>query len=80
MDSMETQTTIDLIGGALLAIIGWFARQIYQCVKDLERDVRDIEISLPTNYVSKTDFAETMRDIKAMFQKIFDKLDDKADK
>jgi len=77
---METQTTIDLIGGALLAIIGWFARQIYQCVKDLERDVRDIEISLPTNYVSKTDFAETMRDIKAMFQKIFDKLDDKADK
>jgi predicted RNA-binding protein with EMAP domain len=77
---MDTQTTINLIGGAVLAVIGWFARQIYQAVKDLESDIRHIEVNLPTNYVSKSDFSETMRDIKTMFQKIFDKLDDKADK
>jgi hypothetical protein len=77
---MDTQTTINLVGGAVLAAIGWFARQIYQAVKDLEADIRHIEVNLPTNYVSKSDFSETLRDIKTMFQKIFDKLDGKADK
>jgi predicted RNA-binding protein with EMAP domain len=77
---MDTQTTINLIGGALLAVVGWFARQIFQAMRDLEKDLRHLEVNLPTNYVSKTDFSETMRDIKGMFQKIFDKLDDKEDK
>jgi len=35
---------------------------------------------LPTNYVAKTDFNDTMREIRSMFEKIFDKLDNKADK
>ena len=77
---MDTQTAINLIGGAVLAVVGWFARQIFQAMRDLEKDLRHLEVNLPTNYVSKTDFSETMRDIKAMFQKIFDKLDDKEDK
>lgn len=77
---METQTIIDLVGGAVLTVVGWFARQVYQCVKELEKDVHRIEVDLPKNYVSKSDYAETMKEIKAMFEKIFDKLDDKADK
>jgi len=74
------QTTINLVGGAILAVIGWFARQLYQSVKDLQADIRKIEVSLPTNYVAKTDFNDTMREIRSMFEKIFDKLDNKADK
>ena len=77
---MDVQTTINLVGGAILAVIGWFARQLYQSVKDLQADIRKIEVSLPTNYVAKTDFNDTMREIRNMFEKIFDKLDNKADK
>ncbi|RIZ66263.1 MAG: hypothetical protein D0531_05210 [Methylococcales bacterium] len=77
---MDVQTTINLVGGAILAVIGWFARQLYQSVKDLQTDIRKIEVSLPTSYVSKTDFNDTMREIRNMFEKIFDKLDNKADK
>jgi len=77
---MDVQTTINLVGGAILAVIGWFARQLYQSVKDLQADIRKIEVSLPTNYVAKTDFNDTMREIRSMFEKIFDKLDNKADK
>ena len=36
--------------------------------------------SLPTNYVSKDDFNVTMKHIESMFQRIYDKLDDKVDK
>jgi len=77
---MDVQTTINLVGGAILAVIGWFARQLYQSVKDLQADIRKIEVSLPTNYVAKADFNDTMREIRSMFEKIFDKLDNKADK
>ena len=77
---MDVQTTINLVGGAILAVIGWFARQLYQSVKDLQIDIRKIEVSLPTSYVAKTDFNDTMREIRNMFEKIFDKLDNKADK
>ena len=77
---MDVQTTINLVGGAILAVIGWFARQLYQSVKDLQTDIRKIEVSLPTSYVAKSDFNDTMREIRNMFEKIFDKLDNKADK
>ena len=77
---MDVQATINLVGGAILAVIGWFARQLYQSVKDLQADIRKIEVSLPTSYVAKTDFNDTMREIRSMFEKIFDKLDNKADK
>ena len=77
---MDVQTTINLIGGAILAVVGWFARQLYQSVKDLQSDIRKIEVSLPTNYVSKFDYNEGLKEIKGMLDKIFDKLDNKADK
>ncbi len=77
---MDVQTTINLIGGALLAIVGWVARQLYQSIRDLQRDIKNIEVSLPTNYVQKTEFNSNLREIKEMLNKIFDKLDDKADK
>jgi len=77
---VDVQTTINLVGGAILAVVGWFARQLYQSVKDLQFDIRKIEVSLPTNYVSKFDYNEGLKEIKGMLDKIFDKLDDKADK
>ena len=42
----------------------------------LDSDVR----SLPTHYVSRDDYRVDMRDIRDMLGKIFDRLDNKADK
>jgi hypothetical protein len=72
----EYQGIINLIGGATLAVIGWFARQIWDAVKELRRDLHKIEVALPRDYVRKDDLAE----IKTLIQKIFDKLDGKVDK
>ena len=59
---------------------GWFAKQVWDAVQELKRDMHGIEVDLPRNYVSKNDFNETMRHIEDMFQRIYDKLDDKVDK
>lgn len=77
---METQTLINLAAGAALAAIGWFARQIWEAVNELRRDVHSIEVELPKSYIRRDEFAESMREVKAMLEKIFDRLEGKADK
>ena len=80
MSLMDTQTLINLAGGATLAVIGWFARELWGAVKDLQRNLHEIEIDLPKSYVSKLDLDKRMDHIETMFQRIYDKLDNKADK
>jgi hypothetical protein len=77
---MDTQTLINLAAGVTLAVIGWFARELWGAVKDLQKNIHDIEIDLPKSYVSKLDLDKRMDHIETMFQRIYDKLDNKADK
>ena len=77
---LDTQTMINFALGCVLAAIGWFARQVWDAVKRLQADVHAIEVDLPKSYVSKNDFNDTMKHIETMFQRIYDKLDGKADK
>ena len=80
MSLMDTQTLINLAAGVTLAVIGWFARELWGAVKDLQRNLHEIEIDLPKSYVSKLDLDKRMDHIETMFQRIYDKLDAKADK
>lgn len=66
--------------GAILAVMGWFARQLWDAVAALREDIHRIEIDMPSNYLRRDEFAENMREIKDMLGKIFDRLDTKADK
>ena len=77
---MDTQSLINTALSFFLAALGWFARQIWEAVSDLRRDLHQIEVDLPTSYVQKNEYSETMKRIEIMFERIFDKLDAKADK
>lgn len=77
---MEVQSFLNLVGGAVLCVLGWFARQLWEAVKTLQRDVHALEVDLPKSYVHKDDFNTTMKHIETMFQRIYDKLDAKVDK
>jgi hypothetical protein len=77
---MDFQPIFNLIGGALLCLIGWWCREIWDSVKKLKDDVKQIEVNLPTNYVSKTDIDSRLDKIDQVLERIFDKLDAKADK
>lgn len=74
------QDLINLGGGAFLTAVGWFAHRLYEDVKDLEKVQHKIEVDLPTNYVRRDEYTETMKRIEAIVERIFDKLDAKADK
>ena len=77
---MDAQFLFNILGGIIIAGIGWAARELWAAVKSLREDLKKLEVNLPTNYVSKSDFGKTTEHIEDMFQRIYDKLDDKVDK
>jgi hypothetical protein len=77
---MSDQTIINLIVGVVLSVLGWFARQLWDAVQDLKDDMKEIEIDLPTHYVRKDELEQRFNKIEDMLNRIFEKLDNKADK
>lgn len=77
---MDAQFVINVLGGLFIGVIGWIARQLWDAVQRLKEDVQRIEVALPTNYVAKNEFVQAVKEMKEMLSKIFDKLDEKADK
>lgn len=55
---------------------GWTLNRIYQAIDRLDHDVR----GMPTQYVSRDDYRNDIKDIRDILGKIFDKLDGKADR
>ena len=77
---MDFQSVFNLVGGALLTAIGWWCREIWDSVKQLKEDIKDIEVNLPTYYVRKSEIESRLDKIDQVLGRIFDKLDEKADK
>ena len=77
---MDPQMLFNLASGAVVGGIGWFARQIWDSVQRLQAELHSLEVELPKTYVSKFDLDKRMDHIEGMFQRIYDKLDGKADK
>ena len=77
---MDAQNLFNLISGGVMVVIGWFARELWTAVGELKSDLAKLREELPKVYVTKDDFREDMREIKDMLSKIFDKLENKADK
>jgi hypothetical protein len=77
---MDTQILINILGGIVLAGVGWAARELWSAVKSLRDDVKRIEVALPTSYVQKNEFADGLKEIKEICRQIFEKLDHKQDK
>jgi hypothetical protein len=64
----------------VVAAIGWFMRELWGAVKNLQKDIHDVEVMLPTQYVQKNEFNDSLKRIEDMLGKIFDRLENKMDK
>ena len=78
--SIEPQTLINAAIATSMAVGGWFARELWNAVAQLRRDVRQIEIDLPSHYLRKDEFREGLTEIKGILNEIFRKIDDLKDK
>ena len=77
---MENQHLINMFLGIAMTVVGWFARELWAAVKELKTDLAKLREDLPKEYVLRDDYRDDIRGIKEMLAKIFDKLENKADK
>jgi len=64
------QLLINVVGGAALAAVGWFCREIWDSVKMLREDVHRIEINLPESYIKRSEIESRLDKIDMRFEKL----------
>jgi hypothetical protein len=84
---MDWQNFINVGIGSLLAVGGWFCRQLWDSVKELKADIADLKLHVSENYVKKseveslrTDMDKRFDRLEQMIARLYDKIDSKADK
>jgi hypothetical protein len=80
---MDTQILFNIIVGVAGLFGGWILNNISRSIEKLDEDVREMPLTYVTQDSYNRDQARYARDIdeiKDMLGKIFDKLDNKADK
>jgi len=48
---MDWQNLINIGAGAGLGVVGWFARQLWDSVKELKSDIADLKLHVSDAYV-----------------------------
>jgi hypothetical protein len=77
---MDWQYLFNLIGAGAALGVGWWCRQIWDSVNKLKEDVKQIEIDLPTHYIKKDEIKERFDRIEMLLDRLYEKLEQKADK
>jgi hypothetical protein len=84
---MDWQTLINIGSGTFLTVGGWFARQLWDSVKELKKEVNDIRLHVSENYVKKSEIEAFRVDMDKRFDRLeilldrlYEKLDSKVDK
>jgi hypothetical protein len=77
---MDWQIIFNIVGGAVLSVMGWFARVLWDSVQELRRDLKQIEIHLPSNYVKKDEITVRFDRIEQLLDRLYEKMESKADR
>lgn len=72
----EGQILFNIVVGVAGVFGGWILNNISRSIERLDKDVR----SMPLTYVTRADYRADIDEIKTILGRIWDKLDDKADK
>lgn len=76
----DYQTLINILAGAGMAAVGWFCKSVWDAVTRLQAEIHRIELTLPTYYVRKDEFAESVKVINEKLDRIWEKLESKQDR
>ena len=75
-----SQDFINLLIAGVGTIFGWVLKVVWDSLRSLQEDMKEIEKELHTEYVSKVDYRADILEVKDILKQIFNKLDNKADK
>ena len=84
---MDAQSIINLAFGCVGTLFGWILKVVWDSVTSLQSETKQIMKDLHSEYVRKDEFRdalselrEEMRETRSVLTRIFDKLENKADR
>jgi len=77
---METQQLFNIIVSVIGAMAAWILKVLWDTINEVKKDVHDFKQDSHHDFVRRDDFADAIKRIETMVNKIFDKLDSKVDK
>lgn len=88
---MDWQTIINFALAGFTALVGWFAREIWDAIKELRNEIKQLDKQMHQDFVRREDFREVMQDhkrdmergfdeVKELIGALFKRLENKADK
>jgi hypothetical protein len=77
---MDNQSILNFILSGASLVLGWFLREMWSAVKELQADLAKLREELPKEYVARDDYRQDIKELKEMLNKLFDRLDNKVDK
>lgn len=87
MNTVDWTAAFQLAVALVSALGGWFAKEMFSRLKDMDRDMKamaaaftDLRVEVAKNYVTKDDFKDALDNIFAALRRIEDQLKEKADK
>lgn len=70
------QMTINLLAGAVMAALGWFARMLWDRQEAHSRELANVRVLIAGEYVSNLKFNQVMGELRDDVRYIRDRLDE----
>lgn len=80
MQNLDVSQIIQILLMTGMAVAGWFMRILWSASQSLKDDLASLRMTIPAEYVRKDDYREDVGRIYELLEKIYDKLEKKADK
>jgi hypothetical protein len=72
---MDSQAVFDWIVGIGGAVVGWALKMIWEAIKDMRTDIKDLDKQMHEDFVRRDDFKDAVREIKDDVRVGFTKVD-----
>lgn len=80
MDNVSITEIILAVVAIATGVLGWFARQLWDAVQSLRKDLTTLQITISADYVRYDRLQDALQPIMAALDEIKDSLKNKADK
>lgn len=72
---MDSQAVFDWIVGIGGAIVGWMLKMIWEAIRDMRGEIKELDKQMHDDFVRRDDFKEAIREIKDDMREGFNKVD-----
>jgi len=72
---MDSQNIFDWMVGIGGAVIGWMLKVIWEALRDVRVEIKELDKQMHDDFVRRDDFKEAIREIKDDMREGFNKVD-----